>query len=50
MQTNKKTKQQTNKQTKKNHLSINCDARRLVTVTCSLTHLLQAPNTQPYHS
>ena len=46
--TNKQTKTQTNKQTNKNKSSTLVPA--LVTLDCSLTHVLQVPNTQPYHS
>ena len=46
--TNKQTKTQTNKQTNKNKSST--VAQELATLDCSLTHVLQVPNTQPYHS
>ena len=45
-QTNKQ--KQIHKQTNKNKPST--VAPELVTLDCSLTHVLQAPNTQPYHS
>ena len=46
--TNKQTKKidkQTNKQKKPSTV-----VPELVTLGCSLTHVLQVPNTQPYHS
>ena len=43
--TNKRTKQ--NKQTKPKPSTVTPE---LVTLGCSLTHVLQAPNTQPYYS
>ena len=46
--TNKQTKTQTNKQTNKNKSST--VAQELATLDCRLTHVLQVPNTQPYHS
>ena len=43
-----KKKQQISKQTNKNNPSTVMP--ELVTLDCSLTHVLQVPNTQPYHS
>ena len=45
---NEETNKNTNKQKNKNKSST--VALKLVTLDCSLAHVLQAPNTQPYHS
>ena len=50
-----RTNKQTNKQNKQVHKETNKNkpstvVPELVTLDCSLTHVLQAPNTQPYHS
>ena len=44
---NKWIKKQTNKQTENKSSTV---VPKLVTLDCSLTHVLQTPNTQPYHS
>ena len=54
-QQQQKTNKQTNKRKKqKNKLNkitqLLTAAPELVTLDCSFTHVLQAPNTQPYHS
>ena len=46
--TNKQKQKQINKQANKNKSSN--VVPELVTLDCSLTHVLQAPNTQPYYS
>ena len=38
------------KKTKNTHIQHLTVAPELVTLDCSLTHVLQAPNIQPYHS
>ena len=50
-----RTNKQTNKQNKQVHKETNKNkpstvVPELVALDCSLTHVLQAPNTQPYHS
>ena len=60
---NKKKQQQTNTQNNNNNNNNNNNKLKsnqiiqlltvepeLMTLDCSLTHVLQAPNTQPYHS
>ena len=47
-QTNKQTNKRKKKQTKK-IIQLLTEAPELVTLDCSFTHVLQAPNTQPYH-
>ena len=39
-----------NNNKKHTHIQLFTLAPELVTLDCSLTHVLQAPNTQPYHS
>ena len=50
-QTNKQTKERRNKKNKSNKIiQLLTEAPELVTLDCSFTHVLQAPNTQPYQS
>ena len=48
-QTNKQTNEQQQQQEQQKNKPSTM-APELVTLDCSLTHVLQAPNTQPYHS
>ena len=45
----KKKQMKKTKQNKNKIIQVLTVAPELVTVECSLTHVLQVPNTQPYH-
>ena len=47
---NKIKNKQTNERNKKKIIQLLTEVPELVTLDCSFTHVLEAPNTQPYHS